>query len=131
MTRSSPEKERMYQKRHRDKIRLAAMEVVGRGRLECSNCGCNNILLLEINHLNGGGAKELRHGNPYRFYADLAQGRRPTDDLNLLCRMCNALHTVRLKYPEIGVRFEILWRPHGWEDYAGEGLTRIRKGASS
>lgn len=72
--------------------------------LKCSNCGCPEIRILEINHKNGGGGKEntrreksAAYARLGRFYDDITTGRRQTDDLNLLCRVCNAVHYAELK----------------------------------
>lgn len=35
-------------------------------------------------------------------------GRRKIDDLNILCRVCNALHYLQLKYGNIPMR--VLWK---------------------
>jgi hypothetical protein len=38
----------------REALSIQALIIVGKGCIECTNCGCNNIRILEINHLNGG-----------------------------------------------------------------------------
>lgn len=64
---------------------------------KCSNCGCDIPEILEINHINGGGKAEIRlkyHNIMRLFLDDIIHGTRPTKDLNLLCKICNALHYV-------------------------------------
>lgn len=65
--------------------------------IKCVNCGCDIPEILEINHINGGGKAEIRlkYGNIYRKFLDgIILGTRETKDLNLLCKICNALHYV-------------------------------------
>lgn len=90
--------ERTYRKR--------ARLLVGRGTLACNNCGCDKEELLEINHKNGGGGKEFKaSGN--KFYRDIAKMVRGVDDLELLCRPCNALQYLETKYGPLP--FRITW----------------------
>lgn len=66
----------------------------------CVRCGCDDPRLLEINHINGGGNTELKEsgkGSMSMYYA-IAKGTRSTDDLELLCRPCNALHYLETKF---------------------------------
>jgi len=86
---------------YRKTIRLNALKIVGKGKLECSNCSCKDVRILEINHVNGGGNQETKWLASSRFFLDIVQGKRKTDDLNLLCKVCNIAHFVKLKY-EIG-----------------------------
>jgi hypothetical protein len=74
----------------------------------CVRCGCDDTRLLEINHKNGGGAKEMQNGKgSTRFYLDIANGTRDTDDLELLCKPCNAIHALELKYGQLPMR--VVW----------------------
>ena len=92
------EKDREYRRR--------AVLLVGRGVLSCVRCACDRHELLEINHINGGGGKELK-GAGHRFYRDIALLKRPTDDLELLCRPCNAVHALELKHGPLP--FRVVW----------------------
>ena len=79
------------------------------GGPHCAVCGCDEIKFLEINHINGGGAKEYRARN--RGLTDIVlAGTRHTEDLNVLCRVCNALDFLRRKHPDAVSRFEIRWQ---------------------
>lgn len=60
---------------------------------------------MEVNHKNGGGNKELKSGKHTNvFMWDIYMGRRKTDDLNLLCRVCNSLHYLEMKYGKTRIR---------------------------
>src|SRR3990167_217710 len=75
------------------RLRLRVLLLVGKGQMQCTKCGCNKPGLLEINHINGGGSKEYHaaggSGGMYRAIANL---ERSTEDLELLCKVCNARH---------------------------------------
>ncbi len=88
-------------KRHR------ILEIVGRGLFRCVSCGCNRIEFLEVNHRNGGGTQE--NARPSKFYGDILAGRREIDDLELRCKLCNALHYLEYKYGQTG--FMISYQP--------------------
>lgn len=106
-----PETIRKYNRQ----VRAKALELVGKGIVACK-CGCDKPELLEINHINGGGAKEMReqtvsrckHYNNQMFYQDIVQGRRAIDDLELLCKPCNGIHYLELKYGPLP--YEIKWK---------------------
>lgn len=90
------EKDNENNKKRYFATRLEALKIVSDGNLTCSNCGCDDIRILEINHING--RKEIDNFNRYDFYRKIICGERKTDDLNILCRVCNATHFVKLKY---------------------------------
>lgn len=105
------EKNRQYRKDHPEnglqhtrEQRYRALEIVGKGILKCVRCRCDDCRLLEINHKHGGGAKDQK-GN--RFNCDIISGRRSTDDLEILCKPCNAVHFLELKYGTLP--FTVLW----------------------
>ena len=85
-------------KKTRETVRKVIFNLLSDGNPVCANCGCDDARFLEINHINGGGTKELHKGQKTNsFYLDIYSGRRKTDDLNLLCKICNALHFLELK----------------------------------
>ena len=86
--------------------RRRAVMLVGRGNVACVKCGCDRPEMLEINHVNGGGGVELK-GAGHKMYRDIARMVRPVDDLNLLCRPCNAIHYLELKFGPLP--FKIVW----------------------
>lgn len=95
-----------YATEHSRKYRAIAMSVIGGGKISCVRCGCDDERLIEINHKNGGGGLELK-GKSQSFYRDIARLKRPSDDLELLCRVCNAQHYLEMKYGELP--FLIVW----------------------
>jgi hypothetical protein len=95
-------------KKGRGVIRKVIFNIISNNNPVCENCGCDDLRLLEINHKHGGGTKESQKGkNSNRFYLDIYKGRRKTDDLNLLCKVCNALHYLELKNGKLP--FVIQW----------------------
>lgn len=77
---------------------------------KCVRCGCDDPRILEINHKNGGGAIELRIKGT-QLYHDIASGKRKTDDLELLCKPCNAIHYLELKFGKLPMR--VIWEDSG------------------
>jgi hypothetical protein len=75
--------------------------------LRCCRCGCDKIELLEINHKYGGGLKEVGRRNQV-FYQKIISGERATDDLEILCKPCNILHYLELKYGPLP--YSLVWR---------------------
>ncbi len=55
-----PEAARQVMRTSRQRRRLRAMTIVGRGVIKCDRCGVDDPRILEINHLNGGGRAERR-----------------------------------------------------------------------
>ena len=88
--------------------RKSALMIVGRADVRCIRCACDRTELLEINHKNGGGAADLKGRSP-QFYRDIVTLRRPVDDLELLCRPCNAVHALELLHGPLP--FTVLWSP--------------------
>jgi hypothetical protein len=89
--------------------RKVALVLIGRGKLSCVRCGCDQVALLEINHKEGGGSKDNRARHS-RFMRDIARRRRTIDDLELLCKPCNAIHALELKHGPLPMR--VVWEPH-------------------
>ena len=80
-------------------------------KLKCNRCGCNDLKLLEINHINGGGRQEYKnsthHGNVH-FHRLIVTGRRKINDLELLCRPCNSIHYLELKFKR-PLPMQVVW----------------------
>lgn len=72
-------------KKHKDVIKLLGGV--------CVNCKEDNILVLQVNHLNGNGNKEYKNGNNNneKFYRGILNGKRDTKDLDVRCANCNIL----------------------------------------
>ncbi len=102
------EKELARKRRQNAKIKLKALSMIsGLATPVCVYCGCEDILILTVNHKNGGGEKERKRLNKWgmHFQYLIVKGKRNTDGLEVACVVCNALHYVNLKYPDLGKRF--------------------------
>ena len=56
----------------------------------CVKCGENDIRVLQINHLDGGGKVETQQGR--HFLLRILDGRRSIQDLDIRCANCNLLY---------------------------------------
>ena len=95
------------------------------GGAVCVRCGCDEIDYLEFNHINGGGSAEWRSNREdlgtYLGAADMIlAGKRKTDDLNVMCRVCNALDYLSRKNPSGINRFTVRW-----ENLTGEKVMKL------
>jgi len=102
-------KERVKQSRKESRLnrRVRVMEILG-GAI-CKRCGCTEVTFLEINHKNGGGCKEYRAiGN--HLLGIILRGERTTEDLEVLCRVCNALDYLEQKNPVPAKHFTVTWK---------------------
>ena len=85
--------------KNRKRMRDVILNIISNNNQICVNCWCDDTRLLEINHINWWGGKEMmKWKKSNAFYWDIYMGRRKTDDLNLLCKVCNSLHYLELKY---------------------------------
>jgi hypothetical protein len=96
---NNPESYKQSYVNWRNKLRKRALLTISEN-LQCVRCGCDKFECLEINHKNGGGAKEVksRKGNNQTNYMDIIKGRRGIDDLEILCKPCNGIHYLEMKY---------------------------------
>lgn len=95
------------------RIRLLALNKIS-NELKCVNCGCDELSILEINHKNGGGTREIRgiyRGHSREFYRAIKNGVRNTDDLEILCKLCNILHDVEKRLNVSG--FKVIYQRSG------------------
>lgn len=46
--------------------------------------------------------------NSMAFYRDIIALRRPVDDLEILCRVCNAKHYLEMKYGKLPI--VVMWK---------------------
>ncbi len=87
-----------YGRKYNRKIKMMALSMISK-KIECINCGCDDIRLLEVNHINGGGTKESKIlGAGCSLWLKIISGKRKTDDLDIRCKVCNTIHYVNLKY---------------------------------
>ena len=94
------ESEKEYSRKRNKQRRNKLLDIISNGNPVCVRCGCNDTRLLEINHINGGGTKEVR-GKVVTFWNNIIKGTRATDDLELLCKVCNAWHALELKFGKL------------------------------
>jgi hypothetical protein len=102
-----PERVKEIRKRQYDTRKRRAMELVGGAK--CCVCGCDEIDFLEFNHRNGGGCKEWRDKGSKPMVDKILTSKRRTDDLDIKCRLCNALDFLERKNKKSAERFEIKW----------------------
>lgn len=62
------------------------------------HCGCDDIRILEVHHMAGGGKREIRRIGGGGFWYNIVMGRRITTDLEICCRPCHAVEEVRRVY---------------------------------
>jgi len=98
-----------YQKQHHQKKRLEVLARIDPD-MKCAMCGCDDTRFLEINHIEGGGRKEqlnlkkTDHNVSQNFIMLIHKGKRSTEGLNLLCRICNSIDHLERVYGKIGLR---------------------------
>jgi hypothetical protein len=97
--------------RYRQKIR--AMEKLG-GAF-CVECGCTDIRILEFNHKNGGGGRWRRlemgrtgHRNVL-VQEYVLTGKLTSKEVDVRCRVCNALDYVTRLVPSLRLKFNVRW----------------------
>ncbi|TET08473.1 MAG: hypothetical protein E3J83_03240 [Candidatus Atribacteria bacterium] len=93
---------RNSQQRKRATIKkIKIFNMISDNNIACNQCGCQNIRLLEINHIDGGGGRETKRKGYSYFLNDIIDGKREVDDLEILCRVCNARHYLESKYGKL------------------------------
>ena len=95
----NPEKIRETREKSHKKLVNDVLNIISNDDLCCVSCGCDDLRLLEINHKNGGGRKDMRNHN--KFYRDIRNGKRKIDDLEILCKVCNSHHYLELKFGKL------------------------------
>jgi len=103
------ESEKKYHKGYHEKNRLQVLAKIDPA-MKCANCGCDEPRFLEVNHINGGGRKEQKTRgtgltqNPILL---IQTGKRGIEDLNLLCKPCNALDHLERVFGK--TPFRVVW----------------------
>jgi hypothetical protein len=65
----------------------------------CVRCGCDYLRALEINHKHGGGTQIVKAaGGHSKYMWGILTGKIPTVDLEIACRVCNAIHYCEKKF---------------------------------
>ena len=81
---------RIYRRQYENKIRLDILKLMGN---KCVKCGFDNWMGLQLDHINGGGTKEMREFKRpkamYRFY--LANPLEAKKRIQVLCANCNQI----------------------------------------
>jgi len=96
----------------RDRIRV--MEMLG--GVVCRKCGVGDIRVLEIDHVNGFGMRvsEVRRRNiprsGPRLVRAILDGTVSSENLQILCRPCNALEYLYRKCPDLAGKASVKWR---------------------
>ena len=94
-------------KRHNRKLKLIALQTISKvNEPFCVRCGCKDLRLLETNHKNGNGTKDINcyTGRGSGFNRAIIKGIRKVDDLEVLCKVCNAWHYVEQKF---GLKYNV------------------------
>ena len=90
----SLEKRRIVARNFRKNLRIKIIQLLG-GRCSNPNClvpnGCSDWRCLQIDHVNGGGCKEIKSFKTYWGYCHyvLTQIKSGSKDYQLLCANCN------------------------------------------
>lgn len=81
---------RIYRRAYENKIRLDVLDLLGR---KCVRCGFDDWQGLQIDHINGGGSKEMRlfkrPKTMYKYYLDHPEEAKAK--LQTLCANCNQI----------------------------------------
>jgi hypothetical protein len=104
---NNPEKQALARKRAYNNRKLKAILRVGEAK--CNRCGCDEIDFLEFNHKNGGGCKEWRETKGRPNMDRILTANRGVEDLEILCRICNAWDYLLRKNEKQAKRFDVLW----------------------
>jgi hypothetical protein len=94
------------QRVRRHRLKLKVVKYYGDGEAKCANCDEDDVRLLSIDHINGGGNKHRREqgiGSGTNFYRWLVQQDFP-DGYKTLCLKCNMAKTKRLRKKRTSVR---------------------------
>ena len=102
-----PEKQALARKRAYNNRKLKAILKVGEAR--CVRCGCDELDFLEFNHIGGNGCKDHRENKNVPIMDRILTRKRNTNDLEIVCRVCNALDFLERKNNKQSKRFSIKW----------------------
>ena len=108
------EREKKYyqsvKKEQHQELRKKALLLAGNGELMCGRCGCDVFTLLEINHINGIGSLQgqIKYRAGLSLWNGIVRGELPLTDFNVLCKVCNIIHYVKLNYGQDN--YTIKWK---------------------
>jgi hypothetical protein len=84
-----------------NKKRLMCINVLGG---KCSRCGFSDIRALQIDHVNGGGQKEIKKIGSYKMYQNIIENEDVRKNYQILCANCNWIKRYENKENRNGVR---------------------------
>jgi len=73
-------------KKHGKLLRLKVVELLGN---KCARCGFSDPRALQIDHIFGGGAKELKKNEYYKYLKRILAMPNPNEKYQILCANCN------------------------------------------
>lgn len=76
----------------------------------CKYCCCDDIRALEVHHTKLSQKPIDQHEHGLVLYGAIIKGKRKTDDLEVVCRVCNNLLFLIEKYGENINRWKIEWQ---------------------
>lgn len=100
------ERNRNWRELHREQIQVQQRKsymdlrhmVVERLGGKCVQCGFADLRALCIDHINGGGTKERKNFNMYRYYGKILQDvEQGTGEYQILCANCNLIKEFELR----------------------------------
>lgn len=97
----NPTKTKEIDERAKKKLKLKVLNYLGGAK--CKRCGCQELGILEINHVNLGGHKELEEKGYWNLLRDILKNKRKTE-FEVLCRICNSAHYCEQKF---NLKFDI------------------------
>ena len=81
--------------------RVKCIEILGG---KCSKCGFSDIRALQIDHVNGGGQKEIKKIGSYKMYQNIIENEDVRKNYQILCANCNWIKRYENKENRNGVR---------------------------
>lgn len=84
-----PENREKARKWHRERDRKHRQDLIKIYGEKCCKCGFSDWRALQIDHINGGGGKERKECNSWRYKEKLLIGDR--EKYQLLCANCNKI----------------------------------------
>ena len=105
------ERQKWYAKYYQD-IRLKVLARID-PQMKCAMCGCEDTRFLEVNHIKGGGNKERKKlskngkDESQNMILLIHKKKRGIEDLNLLCRACNAVDHLEREFGKTGLK--VVW----------------------
>ena len=73
-------------KKYYTKLKMSVFDILG---FKCIKCGFNDIRALQIDHINGGGAKELKSFTRNKYASILTNISNGSNQYQILCANCN------------------------------------------